>query len=249
MDLEEPLTDIERSYSLVDFSTIRIEDLNSCPDYEGFTKCIPNMTEEDYYDYQRFLQSNDLRYACEYDRTKKSIIITRMGPPSRQHEAVLGIVTYSVGSFNNAMSGASEFPLLYSGSSSVNVGTRIYSPDAQFNVPHRPCPNVVVESSDTQSVADLIRKLKAYIEHTDNIMFALGFKFLPVENGVALLAIGYSRENGTDHPLFVINFGSANVSPRTQGTIIEVAEIENADRFTGLGYGDAEYGKYAGIFN
>ena len=71
-------------------------------------------------------------------------------------------------------------------------------------------------------------------------MFALGFKFLRAYNGVTSLAIGYSREYGTQQPLFVINFGSANVSRQAEHSSLREVMIPNVARFTGLGYGDEE---------
>jgi hypothetical protein len=235
----EDLPDPERVF-MIDFSRIHYDQLSSHREVEGFSKCIPDASEEDYYEYLRFLKSNELRHHCFYDNSIRSIVITRMGPPSAQHESTHGIVTCMVSAWNQHLSGRMSYPIRIRGGSPVHVGGRIVSPDAQYCVPNRPCPNMVVESSDNQTLADLIRKLKSYIEDTNNIMFALGFKFLRVWDGVGLLAIGYSREHGVQEPLFIINFGSANFSSQAIGSILQTTQLPNENSFTGLGYGDHE---------
>jgi hypothetical protein len=233
-------TDSEGRSSVVDFTKFDFETLRSFPTSEGVSKYIPDMTEGNFFDFERFVESHSLGYKYYYDRDLKHIVITRMGPPSPQHEAVHASVTYSVQSYNVALNGDPNYPILIRGSSQVNVGSQIHSPDAQYKVFNRPCPNMVVEASDTQGLAELVRKLRLYIENTNNIMFALGFKFLPVQGGVGLLAIGYSREFGTQQPLFVINFGTTNISPQAEASILQAAQLHDTALFTGLGYGDAE---------
>ncbi len=90
------------------------------------------------------------------------------------------------------------------------------------------------------TLTEFIRKLQRYITDTDNVMYALGWHSLQVEEGTTLLAIGFSRLQGAGLPLFVINFGNAGVSHQAMGSLLQHFGNDINVLCRGLGFGHQE---------
>ena len=137
-------------------------------------------------------------------------------PLGNVHEAASDFFSRKYCGYNLQCSNTDDNPLISTGSAShyLNDGSEM-QPDKSFKVPHRGCPNIVVEIGMSQSLESLHDKAVRYLTTTDNIMIVITIKIYSAHNNdCRMICCMYLRQQNqnNDTPVRAISFGTAAVS-------------------------------------